>query len=75
MSFLSKYAISAKCSVCGRKIGLSEKRLYFNVPEAPKHTTLWLCKDCSKIKGKAIFLPDGSMKIKNQEVRKSKIKK
>lgn len=67
MSFFSKFSIFSKCSICGREISPFEKRFYFKVPEAPKNNRLWVCKDCIKIKGKAIFLPDGSMKIQQPD--------
>ena len=67
MSFFSKFSIYSRCSICGREISPFEKRLYFNVPEAPKNNRLWMCTECSKIKGKAIFPPDGSLKIKKPD--------
>ena len=63
-----RYAILGKCSICGRNIGVFEQNLYFNCPGAPRgKDVLHICKECSTIKGKAVFFPDGSMKIKRPD--------
>lgn len=67
MSFLSKHTIFSRCSICGREISPFEKRLYITDPQAPKDNRLWMCTECSKIKGKLIFPPDGSLKIKKTD--------
>jgi len=70
MAFLSLFKpsnIVVNCSMCGRKIGMKEKRMHFNTPDVPKGMTLWICEECSHIKGKAIILPDGRVKIRRPD--------